>query len=62
MLAGFTLGLCDKHELFPFSIVRMPYLSSNAPSIIFYATLETEILRTGRTTTDFKIELCETLH
>ena len=31
----------------------MPYLSSNALSKIFYASLGAEVIRTGRTTTDF---------
>ena len=41
----------------------MPYLSSNASSKIFYASLRDEIPRFGRTTTDFnKFKLlCETL-
>ena len=59
----FTLGLYDKLDLFPFFIVGMPYLSSNATSKIFHASLGAKILRIGRTTTDFgKFKLsCATL-
>ena len=57
MLAGFTLGLYDERDSFPFSIVRMSYLSTNAPSKIFCASLEIEILRIGITTTDFNFKL-----
>ena len=42
--------LCDKS--FSFSIVRTPYLCSNMPSKIFYASLRAKILRTGRTTAE----------
>ena len=49
----FVLGLYDKREHFPFSIVRMPYITSNMPSKIFYSSLGAEILRIGRTTNDF---------
>ena len=41
----FDLKLYDKRDAFPFSIVRMPYLCSNMPSRIFYATIGSEILR-----------------
>ena len=47
----FSLSLYDKRDTFPFSIVRMPYLSSNIPSKMFYATLGAEVLRIGRTST-----------
>ena len=47
----FTIKLFDKRDSFPFSIVRMPFLSSNMPSKIFYSSLAAEILRIGRTTT-----------
>ena len=46
----FRTSLFDKRDSFPFSIVRMPYKSSNIPSRIFYASLGAEILRIGRTT------------
>ena len=36
-----------------FSIIEMQYLSSNAPSIISYTSLGTEILIICRTTSDF---------
>ena len=42
----------DKRNDFPFSIVRMPFLNSNMPSKIFYASLGSEVLRLGRTTND----------
>ena len=45
--------LYDKRDHFPFSIVRMPYITSNMPSKIFYSSLGAEILRIGRTTNDF---------
>ena len=35
----FILGLYDKSVPFPFSIARIPYMSSNMPSKIFYASL-----------------------
>ena len=49
-----TSVLYDKRDSFPFSTVPMPYLSSNVPSEIFYASLGTEISGTDRTTTDSK--------
>ena len=48
----FVLKLYDKRDAFPFSIVRMPFLSSNIPSRIFYAALGGELLRIARCTTD----------
>ena len=59
----FSLKLYDKRDAFPFSIVRLPYLSSNIPSRIFYASVSGEILRIARCTseiTEFKIS-CKTL-
>ena len=47
----FHTCLYDKRDAFPFSIVRMPYLSSNMPSKIFYASVGSEILRLARTNT-----------
>jgi len=41
----FSSKLFDKRDAFPFAIVRMPYLSSNIPSSIFYATISSELLR-----------------
>lgn len=48
----FNLKLYDKRDAFPFSIVRMPNLSNNMPSRIFYATIGSEILRIGKCTTE----------
>ena len=48
----FDLKLFDKRDAFPFEIVRMPYLSNNMPSNIFYSTLSSELLRIARCTTD----------
>ena len=48
----FRLSLYDKRDTFPFDIVRMPYLDSNMPSRIFYSTLNAEILRIARCTTE----------
>ena len=42
--------LYDKRDEFPFSIVRMPYLSSNIPKKIFYSALIGEFLRIARAT------------
>ena len=47
----FDLKLFDKRDAFPFEIVRMPYLSNNMPSNIFYSTLSSELLRIARCTT-----------
>ena len=44
----FLVGLFDKRDDFPFSIVRMPYKSSNLPSNIFYSAIGAEILRIAR--------------
>ena len=45
---SFETSLYDKRDSFPFSIVRMPYKSSNMPSKIFYSTIGAEVLRLGR--------------
>ena len=48
--------LFDKRDNFPFSIVRMPDLSGNIPSHIFYGSIMSEFLRIARATlllTDF---------
>ena len=42
--------LFDKRDKFPFSIVRMPQLSSNIPSSIFYGSIFSEFLRIARCT------------
>ena len=44
----FVYKLFDKRDAFPFSIVRMPFLSSNIPYNIFYNTILSEILRIAR--------------
>ena len=52
----FIYMLFDKRDKFPFFIVRMPYLSSNIPSPIFYVLIFPEFLRIARCTlrlTDF---------
>ena len=46
----FVYKLYDKRDAFPFSIVRMPYLSSNIPKKIFYSALIGEFLRIARAT------------
>ena len=40
--------LYDKRDNFPFSIVRLPFSSSNIPSSVFYNSVGAEILRIGR--------------
>ena len=47
----FSLKLYDKRDAFPFDIVRLPNISNNMPSPIFYATLGGELLRIARCTT-----------
>jgi len=44
----FQVGLFDKRDNFPFSIVRMPDKASNMPSKIFYSSIDAEILRIAR--------------
>ena len=59
----FVYKLFDKRDDFPFSIVKMPYLSSNIPYNIFYNTISSEILRIARCSlfyTDF-LEKARTL-
>ena len=48
----FSLKLYDKRDDFDFDIVRMPFLSNNMPSNIFYSSFSSEILRIARCTTD----------
>ena len=48
----FHISLYDKREGFPFSIVRMPFYSSNVPSTIFYSSISAEILRIARATSN----------
>ena len=45
------ISLFDKRNAFPFSIIRMPFLSSNIPSNMFYSSFSAEILRTARVST-----------
>ena len=46
----FNFQLFDKRDEFPFSIVRMPDLSGNLPSFIFYGSIMSEFLRIARCT------------
>ena len=46
----FVYKLFDKRDEFPFSIVRMPDLSGNLPSFIFYGAVMSEFLRIARCT------------
>ena len=46
----FVYKLFDKRDEFPFFIVRMPHISSNIPSYIFYGTVLSEFLRIARST------------
>jgi len=44
----FQVGLFDKRDAFPFTIVRMPHKSSNVPSTMFYSSFGAELLRIAR--------------
>ena len=46
----FVYKLFDKRDDFPFSIVRMPDLSGNLPSFVFYGSIMSEFLRIARCT------------
>ena len=46
----FVYKLFDKRVKFPFFILRMPYLSSNIPSLILYGSIFSEFLRIARCT------------
>ena len=46
--------LYDKRDNFPFSIVRLPFSSSNIPSAIFYNYFGAEILRIGRVSSNLE--------
>ena len=50
----FVYKLFDKRDAFPFSIVRMPYVSSNIPESIFYSAMVGEFLRIARSTLFFE--------
>ena len=61
----FVYKLFDKRDDFPFSIVRMPYISSNIPESIFYSAMVGEFLRIARSTllfTDFLTKTRELIH
>ncbi len=47
---NFVYKLFDKRDDFPFTIVRMPDLSGNIPSYIFYGSIMSEFLRIARCT------------
>ena len=51
----FPLVFLYIHKLFSFFIGRMPYLSSNVPSNMFYALIGSKILTVGRTNTNSNI-------
>ena len=44
----FIYKLFDKHDAFPFHIVRMPDASGNIPDHIFYGSISSEVLRIAR--------------
>ena len=46
----FVFKLFDKRDNFPFFIVRMPDLSGNIPSHVFYGSVMSEFLRIARST------------
>ena len=46
----FQTKLFDKRDNFSFAIVRLPFLSSNMPSKMFYSSLGAEFLRICRAT------------
>ena len=61
----FVYKLFDKRDGFPFSIVRMPYISSNIPESIFYSAMVGEFLRIARSTllfSDFLPKTRELIH
>ena len=61
----FVYKLYDKRDAFPFSIVRMPYTSSNIPKNIFYSAMVGEFLRIARSTLlyeDFLPKASELIH
>ena len=42
----FQIDLYDKRDGSPFSIVRLPYLQTNLPAVIFYSSVSAGILKT----------------
>ena len=59
----FSTKLFDKRDEFPFSIVRLPFASSNIPTNMFYSSIGAEILRIGRVSSsaDNFLSSCNTL-
>ena len=54
---SFEVCLYDKRDKFPFSVVRMPYASSNMPSMMVYSSVSAEILRIARATSNINMFL-----
>ena len=50
----FVYKLFHKRDVFPFLIVRMPYIDSNIPKSIFYSVLVVEFLRIARSSLLYK--------
>ena len=50
----FETKLYDKRDNFEFSIVRLPFISSNMPSKMFYSSLGAEFLRICRVTSNLE--------
>ena len=50
----FVYKLFDKRDEFPFHIVRMPDLSGNIPSHVFYGSIMAELLRIARASMLYK--------
>ena len=48
----FSIKLYDKRDDFNFKIVRLPFLSNNMPSRIFFSSYSSELLRIARCTTE----------
>ena len=55
--------LYDKRDTYNFSIVRLPFKSSNLPSKMFFSTISAEILRICRATSTYEefLALCHNL-
>ena len=49
----FNSKLYEKYEAFTFSVVRMPHRQSIMPSKMFYSTINAEVLRICRATSNF---------
>ena len=50
----FVYKLFDEAGAFPFFAVRMPYIDSNIPKLIFYSALVGEFLRIARSSLLYK--------